>query len=155
MALHGKAEWKKWELLTQVTVYDYRPDYDDDAGLSNDLVAMGAYDFAFPVASQGVLPSAALAYTIEPDIDWIDTITFYENFSVILKDGEDEFGRDLKDSALNVLGCSIARGPWFIYVDWAFSNGNYFVGDKSFTNFGANRDQDWQSRVNMNIGIYF
>jgi hypothetical protein len=57
------------------------------------------------------------------------------------------------DSAMNVIGMAIARGGWYIYVDYAFSNGNYFVGDSG--DFGANTDDDWQKRFNINFGYYF
>lgn len=154
-AAHGK--WKKgpWEVIAQLTAYDYHARYNSGSGLSNDLIGIGAYDFEFPVASQGLLPAISVAHTIEPNIDWIDTITFYNDFSVILKDGRDEMGNSLNDSAMNVLGAAFARGGWYIYVDWAVSDGNYFVGDEAFTNFGSNQQQTWQSRFNVNLGYYF
>jgi hypothetical protein len=61
---------------------------------------------------------------------------------------------------------SIARGGWFIYVDYALSNGNLFVGnrddvfgdtvaDSSVGDLGANRNDRWNSRFNINFGYYF
>ena len=154
-AVHGKWNRGPWEVIAQLSAYDFHARYRPGSGLSNDLIGMGAYDFEFPVASRGLLPAVSVAHTIEPDIAWIDTITFYNDFSIILKDGRDEFGTPLNDSAMNVLGAAFARSGWYIYVDWALSDGNYFVGDEAFTNFGANREQEWQSRFNINFGYYF
>lgn len=129
----------------------------------------GAYDFAWPVANEGVIPAIALSYTIAPEIEWIDTLTFYNDYSIILKDG-DINGADFNDSALNVIGVAIARGNWYIYVDYAYSNGNYFVGNEdddysfgedgqyanaSVGDFGRNGNDDWNGRFNINFGYYF
>lgn len=128
---------------------------------------MGAYDFAWPVASRGLIPSVAVSYTIREPVSWIDSITFYNDYSVIVKDGSDANG-GFNDSAMNVTGMAIARGNWYIYVDYAISSGNYFVGDEgddygdgetygsaSVGDFGANRNDEWNGRFNINFGYYF
>jgi len=166
-SVHSKASMGPWTLMLQATQYDYAPDYTSSATdanglpLSDSLVTMGAYDFAYPVASKGVIPAVALSYTVKPEIEWIDSITFYNDYSVIMKD-DDSFN----DSALNVTGMAIANGGWYIYVDYAYSNGNYFVGDEgdvygdtyaesSVGDFGANGNDDWNGRFNINFGYYF
>ena len=49
------------------------------------------------------------------------------------------------------------EGGWYIYNDLAFSNGNEFIGgDSSFGDrLGANADNDWITRFNINFGYYF
>jgi hypothetical protein len=167
VSAHSKTLYKNWTLMLQLTQYDFAADYNQSAvdqngiPLSNDLITMGAYDFAYPVASKGIIPAIALSYTISPAVEWIDSITFYNDYSVILKDGD-----NLNDSALNVTGMAIANGGWYIYVDYAYSNGNYFVGNEgdvygdSYANstvgdFGANQNDDWNGRFNINFGYYF
>lgn len=167
VSLHSKASLDAWTLMLQLTQYDYGADYKDTATdenglpLTNDLITMGAYDFAWPVASKGTIPAIALSYTITPEVEWIDSITFYNDYSVILKDND-----DFNDSAMNVTGVAIANGGWYIYVDYAYSNGNYFVGNEgdvygdSYANssvgdFGANGNDDWNGRFNINFGYYF
>jgi len=92
-----------------LTRYNYDADYkagaDNGGGLqlSNDLIAMGAYAFTWPVASQGTIPAVALSHTWKPKVDFIDSITFYHDYSIILKDGQDAAGSELKDSTLNLL----------------------------------------------------
>ncbi|HKL23108.1 MAG TPA: hypothetical protein VJ904_14975, partial [Tichowtungia sp.] len=126
---------------------------------SDDLIHMGAYNFNEEVASKGVVPAAALSYTwAVQQYDWLDSITFYNDFSVIMKDGKDNVGNDLNDSAMNVTGMAIAAGGWYIYVDYAYANGNYFVGDEAgntYDEFGSNQTDDWKGRFNINLGYYF
>ena len=58
---------------------------------------------------------------------------------------------------LVTLGAAWAKGGWYIYTEWAYSNGNEFVGgDKAFGDrLGANNDDEWQERFNINFGYYF
>jgi len=182
-SIHSKTTVGNWAMMLQLTQYKYDADYKDRATesaivdeegnvvkvaipLSNDLITMGAYDFAWPVASEGVIPAVGLSYTWKQPVDFIDSITFYNDYSVIMKDGKDAEGRELNDSAMNVTGMAIARGGWYIYVDYAISDGNYFVGNEGDSyggsyaesrvgDFGANLNDDWNGRFNINFGYYF
>jgi hypothetical protein len=167
-SVHSRTTLGPVGIMLQLTGYDFGADYHDgvldgaDRPATDDLIVMGAYDFAWPVASQGTIPSAAISYTWEPNTDWVDTITFYNDYSVILKDGAID-GKDFNDSALNVTGAAIAKGNWYIYVDYAFSNGNLFVGNEgddysditSVGDFGVNGNDEWNGRFNINFGYYF
>jgi hypothetical protein len=159
---HTRTTWGPWALMLQVSRYEYDADY--TSGANDDLIAMGAYDFAWPVASKGTIPSIALSHTWEPaGIDWIDSVTFYNDYSVILKDGETLDGTPFNDSTLNITGMAIASGGWYIYVDYAVSDGNYFVGSEDDTyatfsdvsDFGINGPNDWDGCLNINFGYYF
>lgn len=159
---HTRSTLGPWTLMLQLSRYDYGADY--TTGANDDLIAMGAYDFAWPVASRGTIPSVALSHTWEPaGIDWIDSITFYNDYSVIVKDGETLDGTPFNDSTLNITGMAIASGGWYIYVDYAVSDGNYFVGGEDDTyatfadvsDFGINGPNDWDQCLNINFGYYF
>ena len=52
---------------------------------------MGAYDFAWPVASKGLIPAVSLRYggIDTSGISWIDSVTPYLEASTILKPGTD------------------------------------------------------------------
>ncbi len=165
-SIHSKTTIGNWQIMLQLTKYDYDVDYNSDTGLTNDLVVMGAYDFAWPVASKGIIPAAAISYTWKPEIEWIDSVTFYNDYSVIIKDGKMTDGTEFNDSAMNVTGMAIASGGWYIYVDYAYSNGNYFVGNDGdiygstyassrVGDFGADLNDDWNGRFNINFGFYF
>jgi hypothetical protein len=55
-----------------------------------------------------------------------------------------------------VLGAAWANKGWYIYTDLAYSNGNDFVGNESgWSRFGANQDDEWEYRFNINFGYYF
>lgn len=151
-SIHSSSTMGPWNLKLQLTQYDYRPDY-NDATQSDDLIYMGAYDYAAAVASKGIIPAAALSYTMKPKYEWIDSITFYDDFSVILKDGKDTTGEKFNDSAMNVAGAAFASGGWYIQVDYAYANGNYFAGPNG--DFGENENDDWEGRFNINLGYYF
>ena len=155
VSVHSSSTLGPWNLKLQLTDYDYRPDYNDSTQ-SDDLIHMGAYNYNDAVAASGLIPSAALSYTVKPEVEWIDSITFYNDFSVILKDGKDNAGNRLNDSTMNVTGAAIASGGWYIQVDYAYANGNYFVGnDGSYDDFGSNQTDDWEGRFNVNVGYYF
>lgn len=171
-AVHSKTTLGNWALKLQLTRYDYDAKYKPGATnggglqLSNDLIAMGAFDFAWPVATKGTIPAVALSYTWSAPVDFIDSITFYNDYSVLLKDGTSANGTDFKDSTMNVTGMAIASGGWYIYVDYALSDGNLFIGNKgdsysavyenaSVGDFGADVNNAWEYRFNINFGYYF
>jgi hypothetical protein len=150
LSVHGKASFGRFNVTGQLTYYDYDVGADNEWN-SGDLVFMGAFDFAWPVAGKAWIPSIAVSTTITPEnLDWIDSITPYIEYSSIMKDNN-----AFNDSDLFVLGAAWWRGGWYIYTDFAYSNGNYFVGGDTFTTFGANPTDEWQSRLNINFGYYF
>lgn len=163
-AIHAKSTYKAFVLMLQLARYEFDANYKTGAdGIrhSNNLINMGAYDFAWPTATRGWIPSLAASYTVRPEIDWIDAITFYNDYSILIKDAS-----GFNHSSLNTTGMAIARGNWYIYVDYAISDGNYCIGNEddvyadtyaesSVGDFGANRNDSWKGRFNINIGYYF
>ena len=100
-----------------------------------------------------------------PKLSWLDHVRPYVEYSHLIKE-QNRFN----DSQLLVIGASFTSpGGWFIYSDFAYSNGNDFVGNEggfgdtsavnnsNFTSnrLGANPDEDWQARFNLNLGYYF
>jgi hypothetical protein len=64
------------------------------------------------------------------------------------------------------VGDSWGSGGWYIYSEFAFSNGNDFVGNEAgygdypgdvwaSNRFGANPTDEWEYRFNINFGYYF
>jgi len=148
-----------FKLATQLTRYDI--DIDGDNPWSTDkLIPMGAYDFAWPVATKAWIPAVSLSYKYETgQIPWLDYVLPYLEYSSIVKDES-----DFNDSQMWTLGAAWARGGWYIYSDLVYSNGNYFVGDdgddySSVSNgvgdFGVNGNDKWNYRFNINLGYYF
>ena len=121
---------------------------------------MGAFDFAWPVATKAWIPAVSLSYRIDtPGIAWLNHILPYLEYSSIVKDES-----DFKDSQMWTLGAAWAKGGWYIYSDMAYSNGNYFVGDdgddysnilQGVGDFGVDGNDKWNYRFNVNFGYYF
>ncbi|MDQ8193753.1 hypothetical protein QEH59_04925 [Coraliomargarita sp. SDUM461004] len=152
-SLHAVLKWNDWTLAPQLTYYHYDVDAHrvQSGVISEELIDLGAYDFAWPVAAEAWIPAISLSrYYETPRIAWLDSITPYLEYSSIIKTAQGH-----NDSELFILGAAWAHGGWYIYTDLAFSNGNYFVGGDSFTTFGENADDTWQSRFNLNFGYYF
>jgi hypothetical protein len=129
---------------------------------------MGAYDFPWPAATDGWIPAVSLSYLYETNrIPWLDSVRPYVEYSNIIKQDS-----NFNDSQLFVVGAAWAGGGWYIYTDAAFSDGNYFVGsenhdgvaepysnvytaDGGVGDFGANGNDKWNWRLNLNFGYYF
>ena len=150
-------------LASQLTRYEIDVDGDNPWG-TDKLIPMGAYDFAWPVATKAWLPAVSLSFKQDtPQIPWLDYVLPYIEYSTIHKD-EGSFN----DSQMWVLGAAWARGGWYIYSDLAYSNGNYFVGNEArgggsddygridgVGDFGVNGNDKWNYRFNLNLGYYF
>ena len=159
VSAHMTNSWNNWLLATQITRYKFDLDGDNLLG-TDELLPMGAYDFAWPVAADAWIPAASLSYLYETEqIPWLDSVRPYVEYSNIVKE-EGEFN----DSELFIVGAAWARNGWYIYSDAAWSNGNFFVGDEgdNFTNivdgvgdFGVNGNDRWNFRFNINFGYYF
>jgi hypothetical protein len=157
-SVHMVNQWDRIALNTQLTRYHF--DIDSDNALGTDtLIPLGAYDFAWPVAASSWVAAASLSYLWEtPRINWLDSATFYIEYSSIIKT-EDEFN----DSQLALLGAAWASGGWYVYTDLVYSNGNTFVGDKGddysridgVGDLGVNGNDRWNYRLNVNFGYYF
>ena len=148
-----------FRLASQLTRYRINIDSDNPLG-TDKLIPMGAYDFAWPVATAAWIPAVSLSYKYAtPQLPWLDYILPYIEYSNIIKD-EDAFN----DSQLFILGSAWASGGWYIYTDLAYSDGNLFVGNEGddYANiyqgvgdFGVDGNNDWNYRFNINFGYYF
>lgn len=156
-SVHAIFKSGNWTLAPQLTYYSYDVDGAQPLG-TDDLVQIGAYDFPTLLAAEAWIPAVSLSYYWEtPQVGWLDSITPYVEYSSIMKTAS-----GFNDSEMITLGSAWARGGWYIYTDWVFSNGNDFVGTESGFNgagslgrVGANLDDEWESRFNINFGYYF
>jgi len=150
---HGKLTFG-----SQLSRYEFDVD-EDNPWNSDELIPMGAYDFAWPAATEAWVPAVSLSYRINTDsIPWLDYALPYVEWSSIIKDGG-----DFDDSQLFILGSAWSRGGWYIYSDLAYSDGNYFVGNKGddysrvdgVGDFGVSGNDKWHYRFNLNLGYYY
>ena len=160
LSAHTKNILGDFTLMSQITYYTY--DIPDDTPWgTGDLLPMGAFDFPWLVASKGYIPALSLRYNgIDTSgISWLDSVTPYIEWSSIMKRSD-----DFNDSSLWVIGAAWSSGGWFIYTDLGCSNGNPFVGSEgdNYENIyagvgdhGANGNNKWNIRFNINLGYYF
>ncbi len=166
ISAHMKNTAADFTLYSQFSYYAHNI-ADNTPWGTGDLIPMGAYDFAWPVASKGLIPGLSLRYggIDTSGISWIDSVTPYVEWSTIMKMVD-----DFNDSTLVTVGASwTLLGSLYLYSDFALSNGNSFVGNvdadgnkEGYANiytgagdFGANGNDAWNWRMNFNFGYYF
>ena len=161
VSAHMKNTVADFTLYSQFSYYAHNIAEDTPWG-TGDLIPMGAYDFAWPVASKGLIPALSLRYggIDTSGISWIDSVTPYAEWSTILKTVE-----DYNASTLVTVGASwTILGALYVYSDVALSDGNFFVGntEDNYNNIitgvnhvGANGNNMWHWRLNFNFGYYF
>ena len=145
-------------IASQLTRYEF--DVDDSSLGTDELLALGAYDFAWPAASRAWIPAVSLSYRIDtPGLPWLDYLLPYIEYSSIIKEDS-----EYNDSDMFMLGSAWASGGWYIYSDLAYSNGNLFVGNKGDNyssiydgvgDFGVDGNNKWNYRFNLNLGYYY
>ena len=157
---HLKNDWGDFTLYSQLSYYAYDLPLDTPWG-TNELIPMGAYDFAWPIAARAWVPALSLRYrgiAASPGA-LVEAVVPYVEVSSIVKTVA-----EYNDSTLVMLGTSLTlRNGLIITNDLAVSNGSYWVGDRgddysrlgSVGDFGANGNDRWNFRFNVNIAYYF
>lgn len=151
-SVHMVNKYDQFTLLSQLSYFRFNVDEQQPLG-TDKRVQTGAFDFPSTAAAEGWIPAASLSYKhLTPRYDWLDYVLPYIEYSTIIKTEE-----SFNDSQLLTLGAAWIRGGWYIYTDYALSNGNEFVGGESAfgDRLGANADDPWQSRFNIEFGYYF
>jgi hypothetical protein len=161
LSAHMKNSFADFTLFSQFSYYAHNITDKTPWG-TGDLIPMGAYDFAWPIASKGLIPALSLRYggIDTSSISWVDSVTPYAEWSTILKTVD-----DYNASTLVTLGASwTVLGALYVYSDLALSDGNFFVGNTGdaygnlltgVNHVGANGNNTWHWRLNFNFGYYF
>ena len=161
ISAHAKNVFADFTLYSQFSYYAHNIPDKTPWG-TNDLIPMGAYDFAWPVASEGFIPALSLRYggIDTSSISWIDSVTPYAEWSTLLK-RVDAYNA----STLGTLGASWqVLDTLYVYSEIALSDGNFFVGNTGddygniltgLNHVGANGNNRWHWRFNLNFGYYF
>ena len=160
-SVHAKNSFADFTLFSQFSYYAHNIT-DETLWGTGDLIPMGAYDGAWPIASEGLVPALSLRYggIDTSSISWVDSLTPYAEWSTILKTVD-----DYNASTLVTLGASwTILGALYVYSDLALSDGNFFVGNTGdaygniltgVNHVGANGNNIWHWRLNFNFGYYF
>ena len=149
-SVHGTASFGDVKVVSQLSYYNY--DITDDTPWeTGDLILVGAYDYTDLIASEGWIPAVSLRYEgiDTSELTWLDSVTPYVEWSSILKQVD-----GFNDSSLLTIGASWYWGGVYVYTDYGYSDGNWFVGKSG--DFGRNTDNtDWEQRFNVNVRYYF
>ena len=149
LGVHLRGSYGRWG--TKLEAIRYRYYLRNPAGQSEDVVIRGAYDFPYRAAARGTLYVAGLSYTLPVAWHYVDHITFYDDYSRLVK-GPSDFAR----SEENVLGASIAAGHFLIYADFAYGRNHPFLSPAFTDGLAAGSgDKQWHHRYNLNVGYYF
>lgn len=129
--------------------YDHAPE--NAEGEDDRFVVMGAYDFPYKVAAEGIIVHANIAYTLGIDDSVVKSLTFYNDFSMLMKSEE-----DYEDTQMNVLGMLLATTHIYTYFDLAMGKNHPWLGG-NYGNALAEGDPEaeWEMRFNINLGYYF
>lgn len=145
LAGHLDARCGRWHAQLEAGRYEFHPD--NPAGVGDRTIRLGGFGGTHDVTSQGTIAVANLAYNIPVQgWPWLEGVTCYNDYSVLLKDG------DAEDSMLNTTGCSFQAGPVYAYLDLIQARNMIFFSDGSLAGAG---NEDWDLRLNLNIGYYY
>lgn len=112
---------------------------------------MGAYDAPYKVGAGGQVLTANLAYKLDVDRLLLDSVTFYNDYSLLLKSAG-----AFPDSHQNTVGALVHTGPVYAYFDAAVGKHHPWLGGSYSSALAeGNASDPWNARFNANIGYYF
>jgi hypothetical protein len=138
-AFHVKSKVDNIGIMFQYSTYDY------DLDNGSDFVAVGAWAFTDTLPAEASLYNLNLSYDTAVSFGPITNMTFYNDYNLVTnKSG------GIKDSTMNVTGVAISAGGVYAYVDFVVAKNQPFIGGSY-----AGDSDDWNKRLNINIGYYF
>lgn len=147
-ALHATATVAGASVQLQAMQYAMAPK--NAPGVLRDVVYVGAFADAFPIAARARVLAANVAYELPIGRLAIDSIKLYNNHSIMLK-AEDAFA----DSQMNIVGMSIVAGPIFAFVDLISARNAPYIGAPTAVAFTTGEPGgEWHSMFNANLGFY-
>jgi hypothetical protein len=145
-AAHLDGRYGPWNLQLQAARLDYQPRNPD--GVSDELVQLGGFGFPFLSPSRATVLSANVAHEWKLSGPRLNSVTLYNDLTWI-----EPHGDGLDASIQNVMGALFQIGPLYTYVDWVAGRNMWFAGGPGIGL--PDEDDDWQLRLNVNVGFYF
>lgn len=147
IALHSNMFYKKWNFQLQWINYEFNPE--NPEGLSDKTVQFGAFMFPFLVSSKANVYSLNVAKQIDINGKYLDHIKLYLNTSMV--EPKIDFGSSSKQI---VIGTTLIKRGLYAYFDCIFGQNMWFSGGPGI-GLSHPEDQNWNSRLNINLGYYF
>jgi len=149
VAPHALLTYGPLELGFEAISFQYKPHV--VAGDDARLVAIGAFDAPYALASAGTVLVANVAWKF--DVAWgpIEAVrVFFDSGQFFKKESAFAASRQL------VLGSYLLAGPVYFSVDAAFGKNHPWVGPNYASALGAgNPDARWYSWLNVNLGFSY
>lgn len=137
-----------WKVKVQGIQYAY--DDTADIGTDDGTIALSGFKFASDIASEGRVGTLNISKKFNTNTRLADSVTCYNDFSHIKGTADTAAGKG--ESMQNVVGCMLAKGGLYTYVDVVSGKNMYFIGGPGV---GVGNADGWNTRLNMNIGWYF
>ncbi|MFK7808607.1 MAG: hypothetical protein AB8F74_12455 [Saprospiraceae bacterium] len=149
LGLHYQFAKDPWSIKFQTLYYNNSPT--NAPGESRDFIEMTAYGFPYNTASEAVIYTLGIAYTIPVNWKFINSIQIYNDYAYM-----DKAVNSWEDTQMNVTGILISTKPVYIYVDHALGKHQPWLGPQ-WTNALTTGDasNNWESRFNINFGFYY
>lgn len=148
-APHVRASYRWFELGLEGIAYEFSPHV--SAGDDRRLVAMGAFDAPYAVASRGQLLIANLAFTHELDWGPIELVRVYADTGQLWKSAN-----GLRTTRQLVLGAYWLAGPVHLSIDAALGKHHPWVGPDYAAALGAGgASSSWHRWINVNLGFAY
>ncbi len=148
-ALHMVGNYGNWNVQLEAIQYEYDPE--NQEGINDELMYVGGYSYTWAIPAEAFVGTANIAYSLPVDIGPISSLTFYSDNTAIEPDEN-----DWDTVWQNVVGCLIAAGPVYTYVDVISGENMPFMGGSMVDDIdGWMSSEDRNTRLNINIGYYF
>lgn len=147
-AAHTDLTFGKVNVKLQSLYYKYNL---SDSTAYNNTVSLAAYGASYDVATEAYVHTASVAYTQPIHKGFLESITFYNNYSYM-----DKQQKGYANTHMNVLGMMLSKGGFITYIDWAAGKNQPWLGPDWQNGLAAGgASGKWNSRFNINIGYYF
>jgi len=146
-AIHADLKYHDWNVQLQGVHYNYNPQNPDS--VNDATVQFGAFMYPFLVAVKANVVSFNVAKKINLNTKIIDIITFYNDFSVVIPEGN-----NVQNSIQNVTGCLVNKKGLYLYIDWITGQNMWFAGGPGIGLDEPGYDE-WKGRLNVNFGYFF
>ena len=149
-AVHLDGDYGKWGIEAEYFEYDYEPM--NPAGVPDNVVQFGAFAGTYTVAAKGRMYIFNVTRDFALDVGPFSNARCYSDYSVLKKDNIP----NATDTKLHTIGCALTSGPVYTFVDIIRSQNHHFLGVPAGVAFAqGDPDPSWNTRFNINIGIYF
>lgn len=147
--VHYDVAFGNFDIKLQHIYYNNAPNI--ILGQSTDFIEVTAYNAPYQIAAKAQIYSIGVAYTIPLKWDFLSSIQVYNDYSYMDKDIS-----EWEDTQMNVLGLALSGGPLVIYIDYGLGKQHPWLGPQYTAALSTGDPKNgWQSRFNINVGIYY